>query len=44
MKASGDIGDFHETFNMAAIWDLLVIFILENNHTPSPIPPATPYH
>ena len=24
-------GDFHEALNMAAVWDLPVIFIIENN-------------
>ncbi len=25
-------GDFHESINVAAVWDLPVIFIIENNH------------
>jgi pyruvate dehydrogenase E1 component alpha subunit len=30
-EAAGNIGAFHETLNMASLWDLPAIFIVENN-------------
>jgi pyruvate dehydrogenase E1 component alpha subunit len=30
--AGSNTGNWHESLNMAAIWDLPVIFVLENNH------------
>ncbi|MBE0696711.1 MAG: pyruvate dehydrogenase (acetyl-transferring) E1 component subunit alpha, partial [Anaerolineaceae bacterium] len=30
--AGSNTGNFHEGLNMAAIWDLPVVFVLENNH------------
>ena len=30
--AGGNTGNWHEGVNMAAIWDLPVVFVLENNH------------
>ena len=30
-KAENSEGDFHEALNVAAVWDLPVIFIVENN-------------
>jgi pyruvate dehydrogenase E1 component alpha subunit len=31
-EAGGNTGNWHESMNMAAIWKLPVIFVLENNH------------
>ena len=30
--AGGNTGNWHEGLNMASIWDLPVVFVLENNH------------
>ncbi len=41
-EGASNTGNFHESLNMASLWDLPVVFVAENNRMPCPSPGSKP--